>query len=746
MARPRQREYLVLLAIVSGLAIVGIWKLHVLQGQVEQKELPRFRSGFGLQQPIQVFAQAARLFSIRRFVQDDRNVSIEPMHDVQVGQESANYSLEQKLGWDGLGVDDLLHAQGFPHGLLDLRHKFLPSIHLAKQVNRRWHVELAGVCAQACRKLLELVSIWSESPTGPFYIHRADTPFERILVIHSDQLLDKVLLVEPNVMMLGQQGLLKDLLHTIRVTPMSLVRMYMERIPPNKSDELHFQRGYWATRSHRLIIPLQGPIELSIGKTFAAQEQNTLILEPFHIHEVNNRAVHRLRNPSNDSTSIHLCLDFVEPNDQDLLPAAVRISGASLLIRDEVWKQRAESPLIPDTFRANRPDDPFLYRHRELALQQSRLREGDIRARDLRNILDEFYPKHVWSWMHPFQHQFDSLTSRTRFDDRLQSLRAARVDNYKQTVYIVAGSMKAGTTAVYYYMKTLFRGFATPATKELRAFTTNWHNLSESAGRNQLERLWSFGFSSQKARYLLFGDASPDYLLWGSQVFHRILSAIPHAKYVVILRDPVERIWSRYKMDLALFNITRFYSSLEELLQVDLKVLRMCQVDAVSTTATEFEANYLSMLPSFDFKLGAYVNHMDSNPGMPLNPKFHAPELGAGLYTFQIELLLGVIPREQVLFIKYEDFQRNNFKYLRHLARFLQVPMNMNRVFRESRWNDYSNSDGPPRDSFDKLRPALAKFYQPFNQRLQTLVPELDLNSWTHADRDAIDLDQLWID
>jgi hypothetical protein len=114
--------------------------------------------------------------------------------------------------------------------------------------------------------------------------------------------------------------------------------------------------------------------------------------------------------------------------------------------------------------------------------------------------------------------------------------------------FFLVGAAKAGTTSIYAYLSQHPAVFF-PAIKEPHFFTQV---------RPAPEQQFLIDAVSSRSRYLrlyvraaghgVIGDASPSYL-WHPEVPRRIRAAVPQAKIVIVLRDPVERAYSHYLMD-----------------------------------------------------------------------------------------------------------------------------------------------------------------------------------------------------
>jgi hypothetical protein len=110
--------------------------------------------------------------------------------------------------------------------------------------------------------------------------------------------------------------------------------------------------------------------------------------------------------------------------------------------------------------------------------------------------------------------------------------------------FFIVGAQKAATTSLYFYLKEIPGVYMSPL-KEPFYFSP--HAVPNSASdiiRDKKEYLRLF----EKARgYKAIGEATPIYL-WDPDTPKLIHEAVPHARIIMILRDPIERAYSNYLM------------------------------------------------------------------------------------------------------------------------------------------------------------------------------------------------------
>ena len=143
---------------------------------------------------------------------------------------------------------------------------------------------------------------------------------------------------------------------------------------------------------------------------------------------------------------------------------------------------------------------------------------------------------------------------------------------------------------------------------------------------------------SKKADYLsLFkgasgfsavGEASTSYLYEEGTPF-RIKNCIPDAKIIIMLRDPIDRAFSHYLMDVrAGMQALPFYDALND----------------------DYHA----------FEKGYYISHL---------------YVELGMYYNQIKRYIDVFGHQSLLILSFDDFKRNSGMVFKEVARFLDIDL-----------------------------------------------------------------------
>ena len=108
--------------------------------------------------------------------------------------------------------------------------------------------------------------------------------------------------------------------------------------------------------------------------------------------------------------------------------------------------------------------------------------------------------------------------------------------------FFIVGAQKAGTTSLYFYLKDIPQVYMSPLKEPFYFAPHAVHNSASDIIRDKKEYLRLF----EKANgHIAIGEASPIYL-WDPDAPKLIHQTVPHARIIMILRDPIERAYSIY--------------------------------------------------------------------------------------------------------------------------------------------------------------------------------------------------------
>lgn len=185
------------------------------------------------------------------------------------------------------------------------------------------------------------------------------------------------------------------------------------------------------------------------------------------------------------------------------------------------------------------------------------------------------------------------------------------------------------------------------------------------------------------------GEKSPTYLYYARchEHMHRLL---PEAKLILLLRDPVERAFSNWTMR---YNDKRLIQQ-----------------------GMAFNRTNGNKLKSLDFD--KLLDHYLENREEPYTWEKPLDIFHRGLYIRQIESLLKLYRREQLLILVSEQFFKEEQGGYDTVCRFLNIPSFKPGRFEKQRMGNYKKE--LPEESRKKLR----GFYRPYNRELVDLLGE----------------------
>src|ERR671915_1370169 len=242
--------------------------------------------------------------------------------------------------------------------------------------------------------------------------------------------------------------------------------------------------------------------------------------------------------------------------------------------------------------------------------------------------------------------------------------------------FFIVGAQKAATTSLYFYLKEIPGVYMSPVKEPLYFAAHAIQNSAFDVIRDKKEYLRLF----EKARgYIAVGEASTGYL-WDPDAPKLIHQTVPHARIIMILRDPIERAYSNYLMYKKYGGIkSSFYDELMRDSKIQEKLYGKSQL-------------YVEM----------------------------------GMYYEQVKRYFDIFGREQVKVIIFEEFVQHPEQTVNEVLAFLGVKYTV-REIREQH-NPYS----VPRSPLSRLIFAFFRWLRARNVRfykLLMLLPDSVLES-----------------
>ena len=236
--------------------------------------------------------------------------------------------------------------------------------------------------------------------------------------------------------------------------------------------------------------------------------------------------------------------------------------------------------------------------------------------------------------------------------------------------FLIVGAQKSGTTALYRYLKN--HPQIVKKSGEVHFFDRSF-NRGVTWYQNQ--------FPSRQKQRTIVGDKSP-YYLFHPLVPKRVASLYPHVKIIMILRNPVDRAYSQYWMNV----------------RMDAEPLSF--EEALKAEPTRVAGEKEKILSDQSYNSHAY-------------PRYSY--LARGIYVEQVKRWLSFFPRKQILVVSSSDLRRDPDNTVKKVFAFLGLshyPM--------KNWDAEKRNDYEPMDQV--TRRHLSDYFRPYNQQLEALL------------------------
>ncbi len=243
--------------------------------------------------------------------------------------------------------------------------------------------------------------------------------------------------------------------------------------------------------------------------------------------------------------------------------------------------------------------------------------------------------------------------------------------------FIIIGAAKSGTSSLYEYI-VQHPGIEPlpnyknrlPTEKEIYFFDENF-----SLGKFWYKSYFSYIFSKKQ-----MGEANPNYL-YHPLVPKRIHETIPNCKFIIILRNPVDRAYSDYQM--------KVKNKLENLVFEDAITQENSRIKG------EFERIVEKEEFSFNFTAYSYLNR--------------------GKYIEQLERWFKIFPRNQFFILSMDELERDTNHILNEIFRFLNLKDYKVELLTRKNIGHYNLMN-------TETRKKLVKFFRPYNIQLYKLL------------------------
>ena len=236
--------------------------------------------------------------------------------------------------------------------------------------------------------------------------------------------------------------------------------------------------------------------------------------------------------------------------------------------------------------------------------------------------------------------------------------------------FLIIGAGKCGTSSLYEYL--------IQHTSVNKSLTKQIHFFDRYYDRGVAWYKVCFPFKWQKS---ISGEATPHYMTHPLAA-ERAFKVVPNAKIIAMLRNPIDRAFSHYKME---------FRNNNENLSFE---------DAIEQEEYRISGEFEKMLNN------------ENNNGMNYP---HRAYVKCGEYFEQIKRWKKFYPNEQILIIKSEDFFDNPEKITNQVFEFLVLPPFKLKEYPVIRKGNYD------RMNLDTRR-KLAEYFRSYNEKLYKLL------------------------
>jgi len=271
-----------------------------------------------------------------------------------------------------------------------------------------------------------------------------------------------------------------------------------------------------------------------------------------------------------------------------------------------------------------------------------------------------------------------------------------RFEIFSSPSFFIIGAQKCGTDALFNYLcehPDVIPG----RTKEIHFFNSD--KLYYGGGIDYYNS--QFPLPLQLGKCGVTFDATPKYI-YCPDCPRRIYEYNPHAKMILLLRDPVERAYSAWNM------YRRFHEKNLSSILPGWSSMNVLEKEGFRQLFSQRE------YPRFEEAICEEIEIYLSEEAFP-EPSF----VRRGLYAKQLERYFKYFRREQIMIIDSQNLRKETDRTLGEIARFIGLrPYNWKQGEKERRvvsgvYNDKISQ---------QARDYLVKFYKPHNERLYKLL------------------------
>jgi hypothetical protein len=243
--------------------------------------------------------------------------------------------------------------------------------------------------------------------------------------------------------------------------------------------------------------------------------------------------------------------------------------------------------------------------------------------------------------------------------------------------YLIAGAMRAGTTALHTYLVT-HPAIGRSTAKEIHYFSLNYHRGPAWYRGHFPTRLLQQYVKHRYGLELISGEATP-YYMFHPQAPYRIASLLPDVKLIIVLRNPVDRAYSHFML------------------------ARKIGVEPLPS----FE----EALAAEPQRLAGEVEKMSDDPCYRSHSHWLLAYVMRGMYIDQLERLHSLFPEKHILVLTSEELLLDPAAVHGRVLQFLGLP-----IITLDNYPQYNSSRYPPMKTQTRLQ--LTDLFAEANQRL----------------------------
>lgn len=248
--------------------------------------------------------------------------------------------------------------------------------------------------------------------------------------------------------------------------------------------------------------------------------------------------------------------------------------------------------------------------------------------------------------------------------------------------FYILGAEKCGTTSLFLYL-TESPYVLHPISKEPRYFGKyyerglNWYRAGFPF---KFQKFYANNFQHKK---FLTGESTVRYLD-NPHVPMRIKNVTPNAKFVIMLRNPIDRAYSQHNM--------MVYDGVEKL-------------------------SFEEALEKEEKRAIIHFEKMKKNENYYSDDYFYFAYKQRGIYLNKIQHWMKFYPKDRFLILRSEDFFENPQQIYQRTLDFLNLPRHELREYKTMGKIEYKQEKMLP-----KTRDMLIEYFKPFNKKLEEFL------------------------